>query len=95
MSVIESPTVRIKCRVGPGMFSYESGILIHGVDRYYESMVDTDLVQIEDGPAANGDNPGTIGVRIIRRDGDRVLIELPREVVAGGRRIWVSASEVV
>ena len=73
-----------------GMFPHEVGILIQGADRWYESMVDSELVTALDQSTAR------IPVEVVERDRDvkRVLIQLPRQVVAGGRRIWVNESAV-
>ena len=83
-------TISLKCTAGPGMFPHESGILIKGADRYYETMVDSEFLKLN----ADAKDTAWIDVGVVQVNGTNVLIELPRQVVAGGRRIWVPESEV-
>lgn len=86
-------TVGLKCTAGRGMFPHEAGVLITGADRNYESMIDSDLLELESelGDAAT---PCVVKVSVVKVNGLTLLIELPRQVVVGGRRIWVSQSQV-
>ena len=88
-------TALLKCTVQSSVFPHELGVFIQGVDRGYESLIDAALVQtenLEDGQP----HSGRVEVSIIKKDAERnaVLVELPRQVVMGGRRIWVPESEV-
>lgn len=88
-------TTVLRCKAGRGMFPHEAGILIQGADRVYESMVDRELVLMEEGTELSDvDVPASITVGVIKVNGTKMLVELPRQVVCGGRRIWVSKSEV-
>ena len=82
--------VSLKCKTGRGMFPHELAVLIKGVDGYYESMVDAELVKV----SAESQETGWIDVGVVKYNGTGVLVELPRQVVSGGRRIWVPESEV-
>ncbi len=86
---------KLRCTAGRGMFAHEAGVSIRGSDRCYESMIDSDLVAIQDGQILGDDDvPALVMVTIVKTNGSKMLVELPRQVVAGGRRIWVSKSEV-
>ena len=85
----------LKCTVQSSVFPHELGVLIQGVDRGYESLIDAALVQTEnldDGQP----HSGRVAITIIKKDKERnaLLVELPRQVVMGGRRVWVPESEV-
>jgi hypothetical protein len=85
----------LKVLASTGALSHEAGITIRGIDGTYESFVDSELVNPENGePLTHQDKRATIAVNVIKVDNGNVLIELPRQVVVGGRRIWVPASEV-
>lgn len=85
----------LKVLASLGVLSHEAGISIRGVDGTYESFVDRDMVNPENSePLTDEDRPATIAVDMLKVDNGCVLVELPREVVAGGRRIWVPATEV-
>ena len=87
-------TAKIRCIAGKGMFPHESAVLIKGIDRWYESMIDSELLEFESESAVGDDQPARIDVDIIDRQSGSALIELPRQVVVGGRRIWVPDSEL-
>ena len=86
---------KLRCTAGRGMFAHEAGVSIQGSDRCYESMIDSELVTILDGQILGDDDvPALVTVTIVETNGSKILVELPRQVVAGGRRIWVNKSEV-
>ncbi|HVA48413.1 MAG TPA: hypothetical protein VNH11_18760 [Pirellulales bacterium] len=88
-------TVRVKCTATRGMFPYELGVLVRGRDQFYETMVDAELVQVEGGEIPDDEaRPATIKAQVVNVNGENVLVELPRQVVTGDRRIWVPISEV-
>jgi len=88
-------TARLRCTAGSGMFDHEAGVLIQGVDRWYESMIDRDLVSIAEPAASDQEAQAAwVDVNVIQANGTKLLVELPRQVVSGGRRIWVPRSEV-
>lgn len=87
--------VQVKCVAGRGMFPHESGILIRGTDRFYEAIVDSDLLHSGDDRRPDaGEYSATIDALIVKVNCDSLLVELPRQVVSGGRRIWIPISEV-
>ena|ERR1051326_4259779 len=97
MSTVEiERSVCLKCQAGRGMFEHEAAVLIRGVDQSYESMIDSEFVRLaDDGKEITDDyQPAFIEVQIIKESADAYLVELPRQVVSGGRRIWVPKSEV-
>jgi hypothetical protein len=95
-TVSAAQSASLRCIAGKGMFPYEAGVLIRGADQYYESMIDRDLVHTRRDCVSNdaGEIEALVHVDVIKVNGDRVLVELPRQVVSGGRRIWVSKTEV-
>lgn len=87
---------RLRCTAGAGMFPHESGILLQGIGRCYESLIDSNLISFE-GDDSSEERPAKVCVEIITEDPSKsaFLIELPRQVVSGGgRRVWVPAGEV-
>ena len=87
-------TVTVKCKASKGVLPHEVGILIRGTDQFYESLVDDDLVRLEDGDLAGGEQEAFINAQVVNDKCENVLVELPRQVVTAGRRIWVPKSEV-
>ncbi len=81
----------LKCSVEPSVFPHELGVFIQGVNRDYESLIDAELIEV-DGQT----HKGRVEIAIIQRSKEQhaLLVELPRQVVMGGRRIWVPESEV-
>ena len=88
-------TVSVKCTARKGMFSHELAVLIRGRDQWYESLVDAELVCLQENEGDGVQRPATIRATVVNVNCTNVLVELPRQVVAGGRRIWIPTSEVV
>jgi hypothetical protein len=88
-------TAQLKCLAGRGMFPHESAVLIRGVTQHYEAMIDSELINLRDDATTVDERQGVVEVQIIKvnEEGHR-LVELPRQVVNGGRRIWVPVSEI-
>jgi hypothetical protein len=84
----------LRCFATRGMFPHECAVTIKGKDRRYESMIDEELLRLDG--TINGDREvlGKVNVEVVNVNGEDVLVELPRQVVSGGRRIWVPRSEV-
>lgn len=85
----------LKCSVEPSAFPHELGVFIKGAEQNYESLIDANLIRLVDANEGRTDS-GRVEVTIVQRDDEleAVLVELPRQVVMGGRRIWVPSSEV-
>lgn len=88
-------TVKVKCTASSGMFPHELGILVRGRDQFYEAMIDAELVSLVGEPNDRDERPATVKAIVANVNCTNVLVELPRQVVAGGRRIWIPISEVV
>ena len=86
-------TVELKCMAGRGMFPHEAGVLIEGSQRNYEAMIDSDLLEYES-ELGDVNIPCIVKVGVVKVNDTKILVELPRQVVAGGRRIWVPQSQV-
>src|SRR5579862_1843888 len=93
-----APLALLECRVTKGVFPHERTIYVDGEDRGYESCADagkvelqTDESDLENKPTV----PGLVRVRVVTLDEDRhrALVELPEEVVMGGRRVWVAVAK--
>ncbi|MDX1963601.1 MAG: hypothetical protein SFX18_10635 [Pirellulales bacterium] len=88
--------VFVKCRAARGFLGGELGIVIQGVDQSYESFVEPDHVRFADGriPQNEEEKPGLIEAGIVQVNCDSMLVELPRQVITAGRRVWIPKSEV-
>ncbi len=86
---------RLKCLAGPGVFPHEASVVIRGVQASHESMIDRQFVDLS-GEAGWGEHDvaAFIDVEIVDERDAMLLVELPRETVFGGRRVWVAKSEV-
>ena len=89
--------VWLKCEATPGMFAYECAVVINGCGRRYETMIDKEFILF---PQESSDNRqgrsacikvSPISIDEVQRT---VLVELPRQIVGGGRRIPVPLSEI-
>jgi hypothetical protein len=82
---------QLNCHITGGVQEHETGVLIDGVEQQYEAIVDDRLIARH-----NGANAGQIRVAIVAADDTRAayLVELPRQVTMGGRRIWVPKTSV-
>lgn len=86
---------RLKCVAGQGVFPHEASVLIRGAQESYESLIDRQLVALtHEAQWGEDDVAAFIDVDVIDERETLLLVELPREVVFGGRRIWVAKSEV-
>ena len=82
----------LKCTFEPGAMKHEVAIYVTGVDGIFESWTDPRDIEVEDSASGSGFVP----VRVINEDTtrNRALVELPVEVIMGGRRIWVPLTSV-
>lgn len=87
--------VNVKCQAATGMFPHEAGVLIKGAEGMYEALIDSELVSTASGNRlSEQDQPASVRAIVVKVNGKGVLVELPRQVISGGRRIWVPISEV-
>lgn len=94
-SATTAKTAQLKCTAGRGMLMHETGVLIRGAERNYESILDSELVRVSEGQSNVVENtPAQITVNVVSVNCENILVELPRQVVSGGRRIWVPKTEV-
>lgn len=86
----------VECRVARGAIARELMVYVEGEEREYESWADPGKVEVPSELDAEASVPGYVHIRVVRRDDEhgRALIELPQEVVMGGRRIWVATSKL-
>jgi len=87
---------RLECRVGLGAMAHERVLYVEGVDRVYETWADSRDVRVLKGDLDDAQALGEVDVVVVSREPARkaVLVELPNEVVLGGRRVWVPTSRV-
>lgn len=87
---------KLRCLAGSGMFAHEASVLIQGEAQHYESMVDRELVHATGVEIGTGTEEvsALLDVTVVKVNGTAMLVELPRQVVSGGRRIWVPKAEV-
>jgi hypothetical protein len=78
------------------MFPHEAAVLITGRDQNYEVLIDSDLIESDQDRniSCREQRPAVISVTLVKECGDDLLVELPRETVTAGRRIWVSRSQI-
>ena len=86
----------LKCMVGAGPLAHERSFWVDGVGQRYESWTDAEQVTLSNGGPLSGEDlaPGLVPVLIVKEEQLRVLVQLPREVVMGGRRVWVDAGQL-
>jgi hypothetical protein len=87
----------IEVRVGSAPIRWERALWVDGFDRSYESLASDEEVRLLDGePTEQSTVPGLVRVVVVSEDLEqgRALVQLPREVVMGGRRIWVSLDKL-
>jgi hypothetical protein len=80
----------LKCKFEPGAMAHEVAIFVTGIEGEFESWADPRDIEVED--RATG--AGFVPVRVIDEDTTRALVELPVEVIMGGRRIWVPLTSI-
>ncbi|HEX4413657.1 MAG TPA: hypothetical protein VH107_08510 [Lacipirellulaceae bacterium] len=85
--------VKVKCQAMQGVFHHEVGVLIRGSEGSYESLLDAEMVTLDE-PLDDGQKPGTLRATVVKVNGVKVLVELPRQVVSGGRRVWIPKTEI-
>jgi len=80
----------ISCKVSPGMFSTERGVLIELPDgRKISTFVDKRLVIVDREPDPNGEVEGRIKVSIVKDGKDSVVVDLPQPGLREGTRMIV------
>lgn len=87
----------LRCTATKGTFPHEVDVAIQGADgAWYESLMDSCVVFVDGALSMDEEKEGNVQVVIIHRAPAKksVLVELPRQVVGGGRRIWVSENDV-
>ena len=86
----------LEVQVGRGPLVYERSLMFDGAETSYESWADADQVKVveQEDALEKGQARGLVSVLVVSEDAERqrVLVELPREVVMGGRRVWVKDS---
>jgi hypothetical protein len=83
----ENPMYRVKVRtVGVGQHPSEAVVSVTTADGKQEEL-------IVDRRSLEGKESLRVGYPL-RRDGDQVLIELPRETMRGSWRIWVKGNDL-
>ncbi len=86
-NLVEGEKIFVRCRSIPGVFSHERGRLRFWCKKTYESLVDQNFVKgVED--------KSKVIASVVKVNGDTILIELPGEVIAGNRRVWINKTEV-
>ena len=98
-SIERGQIVLLKCEAKGGMFAYECAVIVKGCGRRYETMIDKELIIFATSSESEGDchaQSGWVKVSAISIDEDQrsALVELPRQIVGGGRRITVPLSEI-
>jgi hypothetical protein len=84
----------MEVRVGTAPIRWERSLWLDGVDQSYESSAATEDIRLLEGEPDDERRsivPGLVRVIVLSEDseGRRALVQLPREVVMGGRRVWV------
>jgi hypothetical protein len=82
----------LTCDVSAGVFSSERVASINGVDGVFEALVDSEDILFGEG--GNSSRPAKLRVLVINKQGNTLLVELPRETFQGARRVKVSSDLV-
>lgn len=91
----EVPTVWIRCKVSPGMFSPERLVMVYPASGDYVSMfVDERLVKTDEEPNDDHDVDGLVRVWECNRENGEVTVMLPVPTRTRGRYISVPVADV-
>ena len=88
---------QLECQVSKGVLAHEVALRFDGVEQPYESWADERQVDTGGRSLSAAESvPGFVRVCIVARkpESGRLLVQLPEEVVVGGRRVWVSGQQV-
>lgn len=90
----------LRCRVAKSAMAHERSLIVEGVGKEYESWADSRAVQLLEGEdersLESSEAQGLVTVRVVDNDATNglLLVELPEQVIMGGRRVWVPAGSV-
>lgn len=85
----------LSCAIGPGQFSEELAISGDTFDgQGFSLFVPENFVQRDGGTDEHGKSTGWVRVVEIDREGELVLVRLPRQTLGNGSTITVSANEL-
>ncbi len=91
--VNQMQTAEMEVRVGAAPIRWERSLWLDGVEQSYESSASDDDVRLLEGEPDDRRSivRGLVRVLVLAEDREqhRALVQLPREVVMGGRRVWV------
>ena len=87
-------TADMEVRVGTAPIRWERSLWLDGVDHCYETSAAAEDIRLLEGEPDDELRcivPGLVRVIVLSEDRERrrALVQLPREVVMGGRRVWV------
>lgn len=82
--------IYIPCKISLGLFDDERVVQFEAEGKQYRAIVDKDDVQELQTPQKGRWVEGLLQVYVIKRNGETVLVNLPRETASSGRRITVS-----
>jgi hypothetical protein len=85
----------LRCSVYPGQFSVEYAVTVRQSDGMDVSLfVPQGLVEVEGIPASNQPLSGLIRVDLVEKQGELVLVHLPRQTLENGQYITVQANQL-
>lgn len=78
-------TLLIDCDLAPGYFDDELYVVVGNSS----AIVSREEVRVDREPEQDKEGKGKVCAYIVRRNADRMLVELPGQAVVGGLRMWI------
>ena len=85
----QSKMTFLECKISKGLFEDERIVESTIGDRIYKTIVDREDVEENQAPQEDKWVEGRLQVYIVKRNGETVLVNLPRETAGNGRRLSV------
>jgi hypothetical protein len=86
----------LRCKVSPGMFSSERGVIIELQDgRKVAAFIDKRHVTVNQEPQSGREVDGYVKVSIVEIGEDYVIVDLPQPGLIEGPRLKVSRNQIV
>ena len=86
----------LRCKVSPGMFSSERGVIIELQDgRKVAAFIDKRHVRVDQEPQSGREVDGYVKVSIVEIGKDFVIVDLPQPGLTDGPRLKVSRNQIM
>jgi hypothetical protein len=86
----KEPQITMPCKVSASMFESERTLIYQDADgNEVVGWADSTEVTTEINPIPGEQVEGRVVVHFVKEEGDRVLVDVPQQVLAGHRRMYV------